>query len=342
MSTTSQLTTFSDLYTDLLNRVRADTSVTATANQAKRYINIGLHDMALGFQYKMPWLEREAYIRTHAPYTTGTVSITAGSTTVTGASTLWTTANSYNENNARTTGKMTVAGGTDIYRITTVTNDTSITLTDRYVASADASGATYTYFEDEYALASDFLRPIDYRIFSDATSIALIGRNEWRRRFPRPNISGTPKVATLVDRGVSGDTTFIKRVQFYPYPSTAFLIPYAYVTSTLAFSSAGVAATSLSGDTDEPNMPLGYRHAIVYHALYHWYRDKRDDARSQEAKAEYTDIMLRIAGDTDIGAPSKASLVSGVSMYAHAATRPYSNRSGGRLSVNDSFDRFES
>ena len=66
MSATSQLTTFSDLYTDLQNRVRAATGVTATENQAKRYINIALHDMALGFQYKMPWLEREAYIRTAA------------------------------------------------------------------------------------------------------------------------------------------------------------------------------------------------------------------------------------------------------------------------------------
>ena len=48
MSATSQLTTFSDLYTDLQNRVRVTTGVTATENQAKRYINIALHDLHLG------------------------------------------------------------------------------------------------------------------------------------------------------------------------------------------------------------------------------------------------------------------------------------------------------
>jgi hypothetical protein len=48
VSSTSQLTTFSDIYTDLQNRVRVTTSVTATETQAKRYINIALQDMHLG------------------------------------------------------------------------------------------------------------------------------------------------------------------------------------------------------------------------------------------------------------------------------------------------------
>lgn len=340
MSATSQVTTFSDIFTDILNRVRADTSVTATANQAKRYANIGLHDMVLGFQYKMPWLEREAVIRTHAPYTTGTVAHTVGSTAVTGTSTLWNTANDYAENNARTTGKVTLGGGTNVYRVSTVTSDTAIVLRDRAV-EATATGASYTYFEDEYALASDFLRPLDYRVFSDATNIALIGRNEWRQRYPRPNISGVPKVATIVDLGVSGSTTMIKRVQFYPYPGAVYVIPYNYITSTLAFSSAGVAATSMSADDDEPNIPLGYRHAIVFHALYHWYRDKRDDQRSQEAKVEYTDVMLRIVGDVDIGAATKATMAPATSMYSRSAMRPYTRRSGRLISINDSFDRLD-
>ena len=120
MSVTSQLTDFNDLFTDLQNRVRVATGITATENQAKRYINIALQDMALGFEYKMPWLEREAIIRTHAPYTTGTVDVSVGSTTVTGTSSLWTTADSYGENNARTTGKINISGTNDIYRITTV------------------------------------------------------------------------------------------------------------------------------------------------------------------------------------------------------------------------------
>ena len=114
MSSTSQLTTFNDLFVDLQNRCRVTTGVSATETQAKRYINIALHDFNLGFQYKLPWLERTAQLRTHAPYSTGTVAISVGSNTLTGTSTLWSTADSYGENNARTTGKMTLQGTPDI------------------------------------------------------------------------------------------------------------------------------------------------------------------------------------------------------------------------------------
>lgn len=63
----------------------------------------------------------------------------------------------------------------------------------------------------------------------------------------------------------------------------------------------GTPKMALTGDLDEPIVPIRYRHAILFHALYNYYRDRKDDARSQEAKAEYTDIMLRIASDTEIG-----------------------------------------
>lgn len=336
MSTTSQLTTFSDLYTDLQNRCRVTTGVSATEAQAKRYINIALHDFNLGFQYKLPWLERTAQLRTHATYSTGTVAISVGSTSLVGTSTLWNTANSYSENNARTTGKMVLEGTTDIYPITTVTSDTAITLSNKYVGSAALSGATYTYFEDTYDLASDFLRPVDFQFFSQAYNITLLPRDEFRRRFPRPNVAGNPQYACLLDLAPSGNTTPIRRVQFYPYPTTTLVIPYTYITNAVGVTSAGVALTSLSSDTDEPLIPLRYRHAIIYHALYHWYRDKRDDARSQEAKAEYTDIMLRIVDDQDFGAPTKAHLRPA---DVYNVKRPYKSGLNGRVVTGNRFDQ---
>lgn len=336
MSTSNQVTTFSDLYTDLQNRCRVTTGVSATEVQAKRYVNIALHDFNLGFQYKLPWLERTAQLRTHAPYTTGTVAINVGSTSLTGTGSLWNTANSYGEANARTTGKLVFEGTTDIYPITTVTSDTAIALTNKYVGSAALSGATYTYFEDTYDLASDFLRPIDFQFFSQAYNIQLLPRDEFRRRFPRPNVQGNPQYACLLDLAPNGSTSPIRRVQFYPYPSTPLIIPYTYVTNAVGVSSVGTALTSLSSDTDEPLIPLRYRHAVVYHALYHWYRDKRDDARSQEAKAEYTDIMLRIVDDQDFGAPTKAHLRP-ANMYH--VKRPYRHGLSGRHTSGGRFDQ---
>jgi hypothetical protein len=339
MSTTSQVTTFSDLYLDLENRVRVQTGITATENQAKRYINIALQDIALGFDYKMRWLEREAFLRTHAPYKDGTISISVGGTSVTGVTTLWNTVNSYNENNARVGGKLIPAGSTNIYDVTVVTNDTTMTINPRYVADSAASAATYIYMEDEYALASDFLKPVDFRSFTDAFNLPIISRAEFRRRFPRPNVTGRPKVCCIQDMPFSGTSAPVKKVIFYPYPSTTYIIPYNYVSNALAVTSAGVEGPTLSADSDEPNFPLRYRHAIVFHGLYHWYRDKKDDTRSQEAKAEYTDIMLRLVGDLDIGTETKAQIQPVMANYTANVRRPY--RRGSRYSINDGFDRFD-
>jgi hypothetical protein len=173
--------------------------------------------------------------------------------------------------------------------------------------------------------------------FSDEANIYLLGRTEFRRRFPSNSVPGRPSVACLIDYAPSGNTTPIRRVRFNPPPSTFLTIPYAYITSNLVVSSLGVAQTQFSADADEPIVPLRYRHAIVFHALYHWFRDKKDDSRSQEAKAEYTDIMLRISGDVEVGA-SRPQISPRVSYYASRARRPYSR---GRYDSSGRFDRGE-
>src|ERR1700693_4769554 len=131
MGAATNVVTFSDIYTEILNKMRQPTNVVGITNQAKRYANTGLYDMVFGFEYKMPWLERDAVLTTHAPYSIGTVSLARGTTALVGASTLWNTANVYGVNNARVTGKISL-GGTDIYGISTVGSDTSITLATRY------------------------------------------------------------------------------------------------------------------------------------------------------------------------------------------------------------------
>lgn len=338
-STTTQLTTFRDLYMDLQNRVRVQTGVSATEAQAKRYINIANQDFYLGFDYKLPWAERRGFIRTHAPYTTGTVTLAIGATSLAGSSTLWNTANDYGEFNVRAGGKMTLNSGTDIYQVASVTSDTVAAISARYVGSAALSGATYKYFEDEYALASDFLRPVDLQSFTDDYSIPLIGRAEWRRRYPRPNVAGRPRVASILDVSFGSSSAPVRKVLFYPYPDTTYVISYTYISSAVMVSVAGAEGQNMSEDDDEPTMPLRYRHALIFHALSHWYRDKRDDARSQEAKAEYTDIMARIVNDQEIGSHVQASIQPKMGHYTRHAVRPYSRRSGRRIDLNGDFDR---
>jgi len=303
MSTATQVTDFSDLYSDLISRVREASGVTATTNVAKRYINIALHDMHINPGNYVSWAHRRSMLFTHAVYSTGTVSIAlATRTTVAGSSTLWNTAETgYSRNNTRVGGKMTFAGAPNVYTVSVVSSDILITLEQFFIGETALSGATYTYFEDEFSLPADYFRPVDFRIFSAAMEIPLIGQAEFRRRYPVNSATGQPAIATMIQLGFTSSTAPRYRVVLHPPPDKVYNIPYSYITSNLAMNSSGTEQAQLIEDSDEPIVPLRFRHAIVYHALYHWYRDQKDDPRSAEAKAEYTDLMIRIAGDTAIG-----------------------------------------
>ena len=338
MGTATQLTDFSDLYTDLQNRAREQTGVSATENQAKRYINIALHDMHIGRAENFPWAERSAVLLTQPRYTTGTITTTKGSVTITGGSTLWNTANDFGNNNMQVGGKITIAGSLDVYEISAVASDTSATLTGKF-AGSDVTASTYTYFEDEYALDSAFLRPIDQQSFSDSIPIDLISRTDFRRQFPTNGVPGAPKVGTIIDKTFDSNTTPVRKIRFHPPPTDAINIPYSFVTSNLAVSSSGTEQTQLSADADEPIVPLRYRHAIVFHALYHWYRDKKNDQRSQEAKGEYEQVLTRIADDTEIGG-RHASIRVRRDKYVRRAKRPWSG-STSRFDIDNRFDRLE-
>lgn len=342
MSSTSQVTTFEDLYTDLMNRVRVTTSVTATLEQAKRYINIALQDIHLGFDYKLPWCEKQAYVRTKAPYTTGTLTATKGSQTFTGSSTLWNTNNNFGVKDVVTQGKIIVSGYPDVYRVGVVNSDTSLTMYSTFIDTT-VTGSEYTYFEDEYALISLFLRPVDFSIFSQAMGITLLPRSEFRRRYPVVNVPGKPRVACLID-GDATATSYVntRRVVFYPYPNREYLIPYTYITSTVATDSAGLPLTSMSATTDAPTMPLRYRHAIVLHALASWYRDKKDDARAESVKAEYTDTMMRIVNDLDIATHTTARIQPSMGSYIGGAVSPYRGGRGRKVyDLHDEWDQFK-
>lgn len=335
MSVTTQPTDFVDLYTSLLNKVRADTSVTATSNQAKGAINTALLDMFIGSGEKFPWAERSQELITQAEYTTGTLAVSKGSTSVTGTSTLWNTNNDFGVANARVGGKMVINGGVEVYTVSAVGSDTGITLSSRFMKTT-VTAASYVYFEDEYALHADFLRPIDLTFFDKNTEITLIGRRTFRERYPRNKVTGKPLVAAIFDKEFASDTVPVRKVKFHKPPDDFYLIPYSFVTNKLAVSSSGTEQTQLSADADEPIVPLQYRHAIVLHALYNWYRDKRDDDRSQEAKAEYTDLILRITGDQEIGR-NRPQMRPQVSSYVRAARQPYSRR-GRRYTTGSAFD----
>lgn len=334
MGAATQLTDFSDLFTDLLNRSRVDTSQTATETQAKRYINIALQDMHIGLDYRVPWAERKAILTTQPSYNTGTVTITQGSDALAGASTAWATNNAFGVNNVRVGGKIVISGDPNVYEVKTVTNDTNVVLLSKFVKD-DVAAVNYTYFEDEYTLDDDFLRTLEQDFFDEGRSVDLIDRQTGRRTYFRKNITNRPRTAWNFQDDFSGSTAPVNKIVFWPPPDQAYSMPYWFITNKLALTTLGVAGFNLVNDDDEPIVPLRYRHAIVFHALYHWYRDKKNSDRSLLAKAEYTDIMLRIYNDAPVH-DRRAKFEPRVAGYVRASRRPYSRQ--GRFGSSDRFD----
>ena len=337
MSSTTQVTTFADLYGQVLKRVRVSSSETVSVEFAKAMVNTALFDMALGFREKLPWLERRAQLRTKAQYTTGTVTISQGSTALTGGSTAWNTANAFSVANMVAGGKIVINGTAPVYEIASVSSDTAAVLTSKYVGS-DVTAGTYSYFEDEYDLATGFLRPGDVQFFDDRRTIEIISRSDFRMRVPRNAVPGRPRAATVLDLATSSSTVPRRRLALTPPPVSAFLVPYTYITSYLARTSTGTEQAQLSGDTDEPIVPLEYRHAIVLHALKNWFRDKKDDGRSQEVAAEYNDLIARMVADNEVGA-KRPRLQPAVSPYVARARRPWADR--GRYDASGWFDTLQ-
>lgn len=298
MSSSTQPTDFSDLFTSLQKKLRQQRSITATEDIAKAEINTALHDMHLGTKEKFPWAERSDTLTTQPEYTTGTVTISKGSTALAGVSTAWSTNNDFGVANVRAGGKFVINGTVDVYEVSSVTDGTNIVLLQNYVGD-DVSAGTYIYFEDEYALADDFLRPLNIRYFDQARQVELLQRREFQEIFVRNKTTGKIRAAAILDKPFSGSTAPVRKVVFHKPPDKAYLLPYSYITDRLAVTSAGVAAIQLVNDDDEPIIPLYARHIIVFYALANLYRDQKNDTRAAEARAEYLDGLSRLTSDIE-------------------------------------------
>ena len=341
MAVTEQFTTFADLYTGVLNAVRSQATQASTTSQAKRAVNVALQDMHLGTDYQFYWAEREANLAVNPPYTTGTVAITQGQTSVVGTSTLWDTTNTQGVANAKNDDRIIFSGSDVVYRIAATPTTTTLTVTPTYIGATLTAG-TYKIFQEEYALPSDYLRTVDVRFFDDNREIQLVDRRKLRRALPRNSTTGKPRWATRTELGPSGSTALRPRLVLAPPADAAYNIPYNYVTNLLVVAADGSLQTGFSADTDEPIVPLRYRHAIYYYALKMFYEHK-DDVRRAEAEADYKSVMMRVLNDVDIG-DRRMRIEPSISHYAGRAQNPYSGAGHGARqfdTASGAFDRME-
>lgn len=336
MSDTTQFTTFSDLYNGLLKAIRSDRSNSETIEQAKRYINTALADIHLGFAEKVPWALRD--------YSFSTTTTFTDTVTVVGATTTEAPNNiDYKQYTLSNTDGNDYIAGHKI-AVTTTSTDTSTGLEgyirDTVLATTPAGINIYQtglavddvvrVYQDEIEMPDDFMRLAGNLIKIGSRDIPVIGRVEFRHRFAGDYSVNRPQFASIIDTTdvISGLDN--RKLRLFPIPNAVERAHVTYVTKLLVTAADGTWQEEFSADTDEPIVPRRYRHAIFYHALSNWYRDRKDDVRSQEAKAEYVEIMNRITNDTEAG-QSTMSLRPNRRPYRRKSNRPYSSgRSGSR------------
>jgi hypothetical protein len=175
------------------------------------------------------WLgrEKDAVLQTTAPYSTGTVEATAGSTSLTGTGTTWTT--------AMTGRRIRIAGRSEWYTFTFATVTTG-TLDRAFEGDTDTEHG-YEIYQAVYDLPTDLATIIELKAIGPPGDLALFTQEELDRAAPHRPARGTPEIYAYAPAGVDGSGNTLYKVELYPSPDESIGLPYKYRTRFTPFSS---------------------------------------------------------------------------------------------------------
>lgn len=182
-------------FSTIYSRVESLSNVTSQRALIKDAIQTGLYRATA---IDLPYLMTDGSITTVAPYTTGTASITAGSTAVTGSGTTWTA--------AMVGRKVRFGSDTAWYRIATFVSTTSITLENVYQGTT-ATAATYDIYKDEYKLPADMDIYKVMRQIENGRALIDLENTAFDFVLPVPTASGDPGYSVVAGTKLDTYTT---------------------------------------------------------------------------------------------------------------------------------------
>ena len=182
-------------FSTIYSRVESLANVTGQRALIKDAIQMGLYRATA---VDLPYLMTDGFITTIAPYTTGTASVTVGSTAVTGTTTVWT---------ALMVGrKIRFGSDTAWYRIATRTSNTAITLESAYQGTTNTA-ATFEIYKDEYKLPADMDVYKVMRQIENGVALVDIENTAFDMALPIPTASGDPGYSIMVGTKLDTYTT---------------------------------------------------------------------------------------------------------------------------------------
>lgn len=259
---------------DLQNEVYAHTGIASTDTDSNgtlmsanvlRWLNYVQQDIQA--RWPWPWASGREAIATIADYSTGTVSVSNGSTAVTGVSTVFTTTHGDG------TYFIQFSGTSDFYNVASRAGNTSITLANAFQGTA-LSGATFILRKFFYSLSSTADEVLDIRNWN--TPIKLIQVDFRTIDLINPLVQSTSPAYGYMMFGTdsSGNQVFSP----YPFPNDARLFEFRTKKRPV----------DLVNTTDTPSIPNKYAHVIAWGAiaLAFAYLRKMDQAEAWNSKFE--------------------------------------------------------
>lgn len=275
----------SDILADALYRAGEATDGSSDyASQALVYLNSVYSQICRGGSELTPtvnedwaWLLKPSPgVLTLKPALTGTCEVTLNSTTVTLADAQATSMATY---------YFKIENHADVFRVATHTAGTTAVTLDSVYTGETNTEATYTAFALEYDLASDVMRITAPMTCYVGTHVRVWGRTKIHR-------ADTAQIdvwaAAIGDNGVPDlfaevgyVTTGVKRVRFNRYldpdDTTYVRIEYEYLYRPAALTSPGT--------SEEPALPLEWRHVLSDYLLAYLHGQKNDDRAGAAAQA---------------------------------------------------------
>jgi hypothetical protein len=221
MGNLSSTIPFTELYERVLTMARIDSP--NNEDFAKGIVN-DIYTRTLPRMEDWTPITTDSYVTMVPEYTTGTVTISAGSTSITGNSTVWTAAMTVDAGY-----KIKIAGNDNVYKFEYVSG-TSGTLNMPLSGDTDLTQATYVIFKDEYTLAADFdrfLKNGSIYVYSGGRVRDIIkeaAHDVFITDF-RPETSDRLKMAIISRTNSSGT----RMVRLNPPPKKALVYPYEYI-----------------------------------------------------------------------------------------------------------------
>jgi len=283
-----QVVDFSDIYTMVMNELQLDVNSTTYLNRVKRIINSVYIQEVVPFK-RWKWLSGETSVVHSAYLSTGTVSVTNGSTTATLSAAPAT---------SKATYLFSVDGSDEIYTISAHTAaTTTLTLDAAFTGTTNAT-ANYKIWTDNIILPTDCRETVevwhDHRRFN----LDPLGLQEFRRRVnANAKVDERPYFYTPYDyvdpSSGTGETESdrYRVLKIYPSLSTEDTVLHIdYIKEVSA----------LNADADEPVLPLEDRIVLVYGALaIAWSSVVRNPEETARNAALYDRKLTRMAGQVD-------------------------------------------